>query len=166
MPTNDIEFEAVDPITVSADPITASTTLCRVSVRVQKHPIDAVAVRALIDDERAGAIASFEGQIRLYDDGQPVSVVEYSAHPTAQAVLERLAAEVMEDVAPEARLAIRHRVGRLAVGDVALFVAASSPHRKDAFDLCHLATETVKAELPIWKYQIFTDGSHEWVACL
>ncbi|WP_420111658.1 molybdenum cofactor biosynthesis protein MoaE [Pseudactinotalea sp.] len=111
-----------------------------------------------------GAVASFVGTVRDHspDAAGEVVELEYSAHPDAAGAL----AEIAERVAMEfegVRLAVSHRVGVLAVGDVAIVVAAADAHRGEAFDACRALVEAVKAELPVWKKQVLADGSHTWV---
>lgn len=109
-----------------------------------------------------GAIATFMGTVRNHDpqvDGE-VTHLEYSSHPDAQTVLERLAAEAC---GPDVTVAVSHRIGRLAVGDCAIVAAVASAHRAESFDTCRELVERVKAELPIWKREILANGSHTWV---
>jgi molybdopterin synthase catalytic subunit len=117
----------------------------------------------LVDDAAAGAVVTFAGVVRDHDGGRSVSGLEYSAHPTAATVV----AEVARDVAGRARgvraIAVSHRVGRLAIGDVALACAVSADHRQEAFATCSELVEEVKRLLPVWKHQAFTDGTDEWV---
>jgi len=111
---------------------------------------------------RAGGVATFVGVVRERDHGQGVDALDYTAHPSAPQVLrelaERLAAE--GDVI---RVAVVHRVGHLKVGDVAVVVAVSAAHRGPAFEVCRGLIDALKATVPIWKHQIFVDGSDEWV---
>jgi molybdopterin synthase catalytic subunit len=119
---------------------------------------------AAVASPRAGAVASFVGVVRDHDPGSSGRVValEYSAHPDAPAVLGRISGELAARDGVLG-LAVSHRVGRLAVGDVALVAAVASAHRELAFDVCRELVERVKAELPVWKKQLVADGSHSWV---
>lgn len=117
---------------------------------------------AAVAHPAAGAVVSFAGVVRDHDDGRPVSRLVYEAHPSAAAVLEEVAAEVAKDPAVWA-VAVSHRVGPLAIGDVALAAAVATAHRADAFALCARLVDTAKARLPIWKHQHFTDGTDTWV---
>ena len=113
-------------------------------------------------DDSAGGVTLFVGRVRDHDGGQGVLGLEYSAHPTA---LDRLT-EVCEQVAAAydvRALAAVHRVGSLAIGDIAVIVATASPHRGMAFDASRALIDTLKAEVPIWKHQSFSDGSDTWV---
>lgn len=111
----------------------------------------------------AGAVVTFVGVVRDHDRGRGVTELEYSAHPTAAAVLRDT---VMAIVARhEAALTVRvaHRTGLLAVGQRAFFVEVGAAHRGAAFAACGELVEDVKRMLPIWKRQVFTDGGEEWV---
>ncbi|GAW49556.1 molybdopterin synthase subunit MoaE [Nocardioides sp. PD653] len=117
---------------------------------------------AALDDEAAGGLTLFVGRVRDHDGGRDVDGLDYTAHPTA---LEKLR-EVCERVADEYDvhgLAAVHRVGTLAIGDIAVIVATTSSHRGDAFAASRALIDTLKAEVPIWKHQRFEDGTDEWV---
>jgi molybdopterin synthase catalytic subunit len=130
--------------------------------RIDAEPLDTGRHEAAVDEVRAGARVVFCGVVREHDNGRGVVELEYEGHPTAEQVLieiaERYAAE--PDVLA---LAVSHRIGVLAVGDVALVAAVATAHRREAFDVCARLVEEVKARLPIWKRQVFTDGTDEWV---
>lgn len=127
------------------------------------EPLSVADLLAAVDDPRSGAVATFVGRVRDHDprvDGEIVAL-EYSAHPDAAAVLDRLAATA------RARdgvlgVSLAHRVGRLEVGEIALVAAVATAHRELAFAVCRDLVEAVKAELPIWKREVLTDGSHVW----
>jgi molybdopterin synthase catalytic subunit len=91
-------------------------------------------------------------------------MIEYEGHPTAQAVLEEVVADVAAHTDVDA-LAVAHRVGPLRIGEAALVVAVSAAHRHEAFAAAALLVDEVKLRLPVWKRQVFADGSDEWVAC-
>ena len=109
-----------------------------------------------------GAVVTFSGIVRNHDDGKSVTSLGYSAHPTAAALL----AGVADDVAAKydgVRIWVGHRTGNLDIGDAALVAAVASAHRGTAFAACSELVDTVKANVPIWKEQGFTDGTTEWV---
>src|SRR5262245_40751470 len=110
----------------------------------------------------AGAVVSFAGVVRDHDAGRGVTRLVYEAHPSAEAVLAEVAAEVAKDPAVLG-VAVSHRVGELVVGDVALAAAVATAHRGEAFAVCARLVDMVKARLPVWKHQHFTDGTEEWV---
>ena len=88
--------------------------------------------------------------------------LEYSAHPTALTRLEEVAAGVAKRYDVLALAAV-HRVGRLGIGDVAVIVATATVHRAEAFDASRALIDELKQTVPIWKHQVFTDGTDEWV---
>jgi len=115
-----------------------------------------------VDDPAAGATVSFSGVVRNHDGGRQVAELEYHGHPTAAAVVDQVAAEIAARDGIVA-LAVSHRVGLLRVGDVALAAAVSAAHRREAFEACSDLVDEVKRRLPVWKRQVFDDGSDEWV---
>jgi molybdopterin synthase catalytic subunit len=127
-------------------------------------PIAVEDVRALAADAAAGAVVTFSGDVRDHDGGRPVERLEYEGHPTAGAVIADVAREVAarHDVIA---IAVSHRVGPLRIGDAALVAAVSAAHRGEAFAACAELVDEVKHRLPVWKHQIFSDGSDEWVNC-
>ncbi|MGE5827293.1 MAG: molybdenum cofactor biosynthesis protein MoaE [Micromonosporaceae bacterium] len=124
--------------------------------------LDVAAHEAAVAHVAAGAVVSFAGVVRDHDHGRGVHRLIYEAHPSAGDVLAEVATEIAKDPAVFA-IAVSHRVGELVVGDIALAAAVSTAHRGDAFALCHRLVDEVKARLPVWKHQIFTDGTDEWV---
>lgn len=131
-------------------------------VDVRDTPIDAAEVLAAVGDPAAGGIALFVGTVREQDHGDAVTHLEYSAHPTVVARLHELAAEIAAEHDAVAVAAL-HRVGVLAVGDVAVVSAVAAAHRGSAFDASRVLIDRLKAEVPIWKHQVFADGAEEWV---
>jgi molybdopterin synthase catalytic subunit len=111
---------------------------------------------------RAGGIATFVGVVRESDHGQGVDSLDYTSHPSARQVLRELA-ERLATGGDVIRLAVVHRVGHLEIGDVAVVVAVSAAHRGAAFEVCRELIDTMKATVPIWKHQMFADGTDEWV---
>jgi molybdopterin synthase catalytic subunit len=135
-----------------------------VLAQVTSELIEVSTHTAAVAGSSSGAVVSFAGVVRDHDGGRPVTSIEYVGHPSAAAVLARVVAEVTAASEAEA-VAVSHRVGPLAVGDAALVVAVAGVHRAEAFATAMLLVDEVKRELPVWKRQIFTDGSDEWVAC-
>jgi len=111
-----------------------------------------------------GAVVSFAGDVRNNDGGKVVTSLTYEIHPSAQAVLQEIVTEIAakHDLG---NVAVAHRYGPIAIGESAFVVAVSSRHRGPAFAACTELVDEVKARLPIWKYQVFADGSDEWVNC-
>jgi molybdopterin synthase catalytic subunit len=127
------------------------------------QPIELASHEALVAHEAAGAVVAFAGVVRDHDGGRGVTRLEYSAHPTAQQTLADVAAEIAADSQGVRAIAVSHRIGALDIGDVALVAAVAADHRGAAFDTCQRLVDTVKARLPVWKHQFFSDGSEEWV---
>jgi molybdopterin synthase catalytic subunit len=135
----------------------------RVYARVTADPLDPATVEEFVTTASDGAVVVFRGVVRDHDPGASGAVVllEYEAHPDA----ERLLREVVTRVAESSGLAVaaEHRVGSLAVGDLALVAAVAAPHRADAFAACARLVDELKASVPIWKRQHAADGTTEWV---
>ncbi|MCP9986532.1 MULTISPECIES: molybdenum cofactor biosynthesis protein MoaE [Streptomyces] len=132
---------------------------------IRDTPLSLDEVFRAVGDDSAGGTALFVGTVRDHDGGAAVDALGYSAHPTAEAELRRVAEKVAADF-PVRALAAVHRVGDLVVGDLAVVVAVSCPHRAEAFAACRRLIDDLKHEVPIWKHQRFSDGTEEWVgAC-
>jgi molybdopterin synthase catalytic subunit len=129
---------------------------------IRDSPLSVDEVRLAVADPAAGAIALFAGTVRHHDYGRPVTRLSYSAHPSAADEMRRVAEKVAVDF-PVYGLAAVHRVGDLAIGDLAVVVAVSCQHRAEAFEACEVLIDEIKASVPIWKHQHFGDGSEEWV---
>ena len=142
-------------------------------VAIRDTDLDVTEVLDALGDDAAGGVNLFVGRVRdhdrrggcgdaAYGESQGVAGLDYSAHPTA---LERLQ-EVCEQVAARhdvKALAAVHRVGELVIGDTAVIVATAAAHRGESFAATRDLIDTLKAEVPIWKHQRFSDGSDEWV---
>ncbi|MCQ4080264.1 molybdenum cofactor biosynthesis protein MoaE [Streptomyces sp. RB6PN25] len=131
---------------------------------IRDTPLSVDEVFGAVGDDAAGGTALFVGTVRDHDrDGDSeVTGLSYSAHPTADAELRRVAEKVAADFPVRAMAAV-HRVGDLDVGDLAVVVAVSCPHRGEAFAACRRLIDDLKREVPIWKHQTFADGTEEWV---
>ena len=119
-------------------------------------------VLSAVSDPAAGGISLFVGTVRDQDHGEDVVRLSYSAHPSAEAELRRVAEKVAASYSVTAIAAV-HRVGELDVGDLAVVVAVSCPHRGEAFDACRALIEELKASVPIWKHQQYAGGHSDWV---
>jgi molybdopterin synthase catalytic subunit len=131
-------------------------------IAVRESELSLDEVRAAVADPAAGGIALFAGAVRDSDHDRGVSGLSYSAHPSAAGELRRVA-EVIVEKYPVIGIAAVHRVGDLAIGDLAVVLAVSCPHRAEAFDACRDLIDILKASVPIWKHQRFDDGTAEWV---
>jgi molybdopterin synthase catalytic subunit len=131
-------------------------------VAVRDRPLDVAEVTAAVADASAGGLNVFVGAVRDHDGGHDVRRLEYSAHPTAHERLAEVAAEVAADFDVIAVAAV-HRVGVLEIGDLAVVSAVSAAHRGTAFEASRALIDRLKERVPIWKHQVFADGSEEWV---
>ncbi|MER8231588.1 molybdenum cofactor biosynthesis protein MoaE [Streptomyces sp. NPDC101490] len=144
------ELAAADPIKLLA---------------IRETPLSVDEVFRAVGDDAAGGTTLFVGTVRDHDGGADVDGLGYSCHPSAEAELRRVAEKVAANH-PVRALAAVHRVGELRVGDIAVVVAVSCPHRAEAFEACRRLIDDLKHEVPIWKHQTFSDGTEEWVgAC-
>ena len=129
---------------------------------IGERPISVDRLLARVQDPSVGGVALFVGVVRDHDEGQGVTSLDYTAHPSAEQALaacaERVAAA--HDVVA---LAVEHRVGHLEVGDLAVVVAVGAVHRAEALSACRQLIDDLKAEVPIWKEQRFVDGEAAWV---
>ena len=131
-------------------------------IAVRDSPLSIDEVQQAVADPAAGGIALFAGTVRHNDQDRPVTALSYSAHPSAEAELRKVA-EKMAAGFPVHGLAAVHRVGDLRIGDLAVVVAVSSKHRAEALGCCREFIDAIKNSVPIWKHQYFGDGSDEWV---
>jgi molybdopterin synthase catalytic subunit len=137
------------------------TVVRLIAIRDAELSVDEV--RAAVAGPGAGGIALFAGAVRDTDHDQGVTGLSYSAHPSAEAELWRVAELIADKFPSVLGIAAVHRVGDLAVGDLAVVAAVACAHRGAAFDACRELVDVLKASVPIWKHQRFTDGTSEWV---
>lgn len=131
---------------------------------LRDEPLSVDEVMRAVTDPAAGGITVFTGMVRDHDQGRAVHRLTYSAHPTAAAELHRVAGKIAAGYDLRA-VAVLHRLGTLGIGEIAVIVAVSSPHRGDAFGACRALIDEVKSAVPIWKHQEFGNGESEWVNC-
>lgn len=131
-------------------------------VDIRETPLEVGEVVAALDDDSSGGLTLFVGRVRDHDDGKGVDGLDYSAHPTALARLQDVCDRVAERHDVQGLAAV-HRVGTLAIGDLAVVVATASAHRGTSFEASRDLIDTLKDEVPIWKHQAFDDGTEEWV---
>ncbi len=130
--------------------------------RLTENPIHVGAVIAEVADDAAGAVPTFLGPVRERSRGREVLHLEYEAY---EGMAERVMAEIAESLRAKYDLcavAITHRVGRVAIGETSVAIAVSAPHREDALAACKEAIDTLKAEVPLWKKEVY-EGGEEWV---
>jgi MoaE-MoaD fusion protein len=129
--------------------------------RIGPSPVDPEAPLGLVMGADCGAVVSFVGTVRATSHGKLVVRLEYEAYAEmALRVFEHISAQARERWA--ARVAIHHRTGALEPGEISVVIAAAAPHRADAFDACRHAIESLKKDAPIWKRELYPDGS-TWV---
>lgn len=125
--------------------------------------IDPADVLARVGHDEDGAAILFLGTVRNHADERPVEGITYESYEAmAEPVLQEIADEAAEILGTD-RLAVVHRVGELAVGEHSVAIAASSPHRAQAFEASRYVIEEIKKRLPVWKKEHYTDGRDEWV---
>ena len=133
-------------------------------IEVTHEPLDPEAVTRKVVKDTNGAVVTFLGTTRDNFEGKRVITLEYEAfEEMAVKKLEEIRQGLMAEFQIE-DIAIAHRIGRVDIGQISLIVAVASPHRKEAFLACHEAVDRLKATVPIWKKEIYEDGSR-WVAC-
>lgn len=121
-------------------------------------PIDVSAVRAAVDDPGCGAVLLFEGVARDHFDGRAVVALEYEAWAEAVIpILQEIADEAHERW--DARVAIAHRTGRVAITEPSVAIAVSTPHRAACYEASRFCIDALKARVPIWKKEVYVDGS-------
>ena len=132
-------------------------------IHITSNSIDPKKVIELVSSDASGAVNVFIGTVRNLTKNREVVSLEFEAYETmALKEIQRIADKVKE-LWPVNEIAIHHRVGRLDVGDVPVVIAVSSAHRKQGFEACQFAIDTLKETVPIWKKEIFKDGE-EWVS--
>lgn len=131
-------------------------------IDIRDTPLSLDELYAAVTDDRAGGIALFVGTVRNVDAGKDVDALGYSSHPTAIARLQAVADRIADE-SDIVALAAVHRVGELAIGDLAVVVAVSAEHRAQAFEACRRLIDEIKTEVPVWKHQTFSGGDAVWV---
>jgi molybdopterin synthase catalytic subunit len=133
--------------------------------RFTRGPVETDALRAELADPACGGYAAFEGWVRNHNEGAAVRRLEYEAYEAlGLREGERILNEAVERFGV-ARVACVHRLGDLAVGDLAVWVGVSAPHRDEAFRACRYVIDEVKHRLPIWKKEHYANGDSGWVNC-
>ena len=131
---------------------------------VTDAPVHIQELSKLVANPHSGAVVTFCGDVRDHDGGKEVASLLYEIHPSAPEQIKLITESVIGRLEIE-KVAVAHRYGDIAIGETAFAVAVSAAHRQAAFDACAAIVDEVKAKLPIWKHQKFTDGSDEWVNC-
>ena len=129
---------------------------------IVSEPLDLAGLVSAVAAAECGAVATFLGLVRDHHAGRRVHALEYECYePLARKAFQRIAAEASAEW-PTVRLAIAHRVGRLAIGEASVAIAAAAPHRAEAFAACRYAIERIKQIAPIWKRERF-EGGDAWI---
>lgn len=130
---------------------------------LSETPIDADALRRRLADHACGAVVVFEGRVREHNRGRPVDRIEYEAYPPLALAEGRAVAAEAAAAHGLAEVLIVHRTGTVALGEIAVWIGVSAPHRGAAFAGCQQAIDTLKARVPIWKHEHYRDGGPEWL---
>ena len=131
---------------------------------VTDAPVHIQELSKLVANPHSGAVVTFCGDVRDHDGGKEVASLLYEIHPSAPEQIKLITQSIIGRFEIE-KVAVAHRFGQIPIGETAFAVAVSAAHRQAAFDACAAIVDEVKAKLPIWKHQKFTDGSDEWVNC-
>ena len=133
-----------------------------ITALVTKEKISVSSLTQSLKTHQAGAVASFSGDVRDNDADKSVTSLTYEVHPSAQSVIDEITHRIAakHDVLG---VAVAHRYGEIPIGETAFAVVVSAVHRGPAIAACEEIVSIVKSELPIWKYQVFADGTNEWV---
>ena len=139
------------------------TESCVCHCRVGADVINPTEVLSRVGSDEDGAALLFVGVVRNHADGRPVSGMRYDAYvDMARRELQSIAQEAAGRLGSD-RVAVEHRTGELAIGEVSVVIAVSSPHRAESFDAARYVMEEIKKRLPVWKKEHYQDGSEVWV---
>ncbi|MFO7563637.1 MAG: molybdopterin converting factor subunit 1 [Enhygromyxa sp.] len=130
--------------------------------RLSSSPLSLAEVVSAVEHRDAGGVTTFTGNVREHSRGKIVTWLEYEAYPAmAVASMDAIALAVEAEL-PGVKIALAHRVGRLQIGETAVVIAASAPHRDEAFRACREVIERLKRDVPIWKKEVDREGG-EWI---
>ena len=138
-------------------------TVRQAHFRLNEHGIDVAALRRSLEDAHCGAVVGFDGVVRDHHGGRAVSGLRYEAYAEmaageGQAVVDEALARF-----EVRRIVAEHRVGDLAIGEVAVYVGVAAAHRDAAFAACRYVIDEIKARVPIWKHEHYADGAAAWI---
>lgn len=134
-----------------------------IDIQLLDKPLQPQACIDFAGSEDAGGIDVFIGTVRNSTQGRKVVRLEFEAYePMAVSEMRKIARQIQEKW-PVKKVSFHHRVGTLKIGDIAVIIAVSAPHRKETFEACRYAIDTLKQTVPIWKKEVFEDGE-VWVA--
>lgn len=139
-------------------PVSGGTDLYEIT----EGPLSLDPLVAAVSQNTSGAVATFLGIVREFARGRQVSSLEYDAYPEMATATMRQIGEEIRTRWPVDRIAIVHRIGRLAIGEASVAIVISAPHRREALQACAYAIERLKEIVPIWKKEVWSDGA-EWI---
>ncbi len=135
------------------------------SLAITIAPLSIEAVYNLANDPVNGAVVVMSGMVRNNTEGRAVESLEYQAYqPMAIRIFEQIATEIRQTWSDVTHVVIHHRIGQLYIGDISVLVAVGCPHRREAFEACQYAIDTLKHQAPIWKKEHWADGASSWVS--
>jgi MoaE-MoaD fusion protein len=156
------EYADRDRVLAEGDEVALIPPVSGGSFRLVAGPIDVNEVIAEVADDRAGAVATFQGTVRSQSRGREVIALEYEAY-------EGMAENVIAEIAEEAKsrydlcaVAVTHRLGRVEIGETSVAIAVSAPHRQDALAACKDIIDALKERVPLWKKELYK-GGEEWI---
>ena len=133
--------------------------------KISTTPLNSLDLREGLSSNSAGAFNSFEGWVRDHNEGKSVLALEYEAYEAlCQKEAQNIFKETQEKFDIIAAKCI-HRIGKLNIGDMAVWVGVIAQHRDDSFKACRYIIDEVKHRLPIWKKEYYVDGNSDWVKC-
>lgn len=142
-------------------PVASEPEEPRVSVTIQDEPLELGPLVGFVERAGMGAVVTFSGNVRDHNRGRRVEYLEYDAYrPMAERKMREIAEEAVRRW--QCRIAIRHRVGRLEIGEPSVLIAVSCAHRAAAFEACRFAIDTLKETVPIWKKEVW-EGGEVWI---
>jgi molybdopterin synthase catalytic subunit len=141
------------------------TLAAKTDFKITFAPLSLADAYATADHPSNGAVVVMSGTVRNQTEGQSVSFLEYQAYePMALKVFENIAKEIQQQWTAVNTVVIHHRTGKLAIGEISVLVAVGCPHRREAFEACQYAIDTLKHEAPIWKKEHWQNGASTWVS--
>jgi len=141
--------------------MTDAASIESVVALISSEPLDVAAIEAAVLTPADGAVVTFRGVVRDHDHGAAVQGLDYQAHPDAERFLRESCTRIADQTG--LRAAAAHRIGSLAIGDLALVAAVAAPHRAEAFAAIEALVDDIKRTVPIWKRQHREGGTTEWV---